>query len=101
MYAWTRMLRNATICGQGTWGWRVLRSSETRAARLAYDGELLNDGAAQQFRFLKCLKISACAGGPHLHPRLPVEITFLSPTDHPSPADSSLHQRRSFHALLP
>jgi hypothetical protein len=78
-----------------------LRSSETRAARLAYDGELLNDGAAQQFRFLKCLKISACAGGPHLHPRLPVEITFLSPTDHPSPADSSLHQRRSFHALLP
>jgi hypothetical protein len=28
--------------------------------RLAYDGELLNYGAAQQFRFLKCLKISAC-----------------------------------------
>src|ERR1022692_1813110 len=29
-YAWTRMLRKAMICGQGTWGWRV--SSETRAA---------------------------------------------------------------------
>src|ERR1035438_7833971 len=31
-YAWTRMLRKAMICGQGTWGWRVLSSSETRAA---------------------------------------------------------------------
>src|ERR1035441_5723965 len=35
----------------------VLRDSR---GRLADDGELLNYGAAQQFRFLKCLKINAC-----------------------------------------
>ena len=41
----------------GLAGLEVFRDS---CSRLAYDGELLNYGAAQQFRFLKCLKIGAC-----------------------------------------
>src|ERR1035437_8779116 len=41
----------------GVAGLEVFRDSR---GRLAYDGELLNYGAAQQFRFLKYLKISDC-----------------------------------------